>query len=173
PGTQDIYISDYERMMMDCEKLTIIQRFELETTASHANLVPMKFVERGILHIEANHYERNHFGENMPYNPKAVSVNVDTSTGNKSVSILSAASDIGIRERVLIRPEGRMFKQPSEFSNHIEFICDDIEHSLNPDGLPEQSLASSQVMFYQQQSTRSESMDVNSVLSAKGTADSQ
>ncbi|CAG7663637.1 unnamed protein product [Allacma fusca] len=74
PGTQVIYISDYERMMMDCEKLTIIQRFELRTTASHASLVPMKFVQRGILHVEANHYERNHFGENMPYNPKAVSM---------------------------------------------------------------------------------------------------
>ncbi|CAG7825229.1 unnamed protein product, partial [Allacma fusca] len=26
PGTQSVYISEYERMIMDCEKLTIIQR---------------------------------------------------------------------------------------------------------------------------------------------------
>ncbi|CAG7731195.1 unnamed protein product [Allacma fusca] len=126
----NVYISDFEKRMMNCEKLTLIQRFELATTSKLANKIPRVFVERGIIHMESNPSEINEIGENMPYNPKAVTVTRERESGKLSVTLTSSETESGIRERVRIRPEGKLFHCPAMFDQHVRHIADNVDWTL-------------------------------------------
>ncbi|CAG7820220.1 unnamed protein product [Allacma fusca] len=112
----------------------------------------------------------------MPFNPKAVQIKIDRNNGERHISLLSIAAAVGLRDRITIRPEGRIFNQPNDFTRHVEYICDDLPcngnssattlPASNPEVIPGQ-LQSSPVAFYQQQRSGHETMEIQSAASGQ------
>ncbi|CAG7717261.1 unnamed protein product [Allacma fusca] len=115
--------------MLNCEKLPLIQRFELATTSKLANKIPRFFVERSIIHMESNPSEINEIGENMSYNPKSVTVTREGETEKLSVTLTSSETESGIKEKVRIRPEGKLFYCPAMFDD-VRHIADTVDWTL-------------------------------------------